>query len=507
MTSPRSAIEHNALDGLTLGHLAARAGRLHARRVALVDGGTTHGELAHRVAHARAGLVRQGLAPGDRVALALPKSADALVLLLAALEAGAVVVPLAAHQPDARLTRLLAAAAPRLVAVDPARRATVRLPAHCDAIELVPCTLGDAGPPADADPRTLAMLLFTSGSTGEPKGVALTHTNVMAFVSWAVDGLGIGPDDVLANHAGFHFDLSTLDVFGALATGAAMWLVGETDAANPRALAAGLARHLASVAYMVPSAWRSLEARGAATADLRRLRAVVFAGEAFPIEPLRRLRARLPKATFHNWYGPTETNVCTAHALVDTDFAASTPPPIGRALPWAEVWIEDDTGATLAGDGTGELIVRGSGVSPGYWPLEGPSRTVHRTGDKVERRAGLLHHRGRLDRMVKIHGQRVEPAEIERVLEGIPGIDEAVVIALPGRDRPLLIACCTGPIELGLLAINQHLAQHVPPHMLPQRVEWLAELPRTPNGKRDWAEVRDRIQHRQVDPVTGTDGA
>lgn len=505
MTSPRSVTGRTALDGTTLGDLAARAGRVHARRVALVDSGTTHGELARQVAQARAGLVRQGLARGDRVALAVPKSADALVLLLAALEAGAVVVPLAAHQPGARLTRLLAAAAPRLVAFDPALL-EVTLPAGCDAIEPVPRTLVDPGPPADADPRTLAMLLFTSGSTGEPKGVALTHTNVMAFVSWAVDALGIGPGDVLANHAGFHFDLSTLDVFGTLATGAATWLVGETDGANPRALAAGLARHQVTVAYMVPSAWRSLEARGAAATDLRHVRAVVFAGETFPIEPLRRLRTRLPRAAFHNWYGPTETNVCTAHVLVDADFAAATPPPIGRALPWAEAWIEDSAGARLAGDGAGELIVTGPGVSPGYWPLEGTPRTLHRTGDHVELRGGTFHHRGRLDRMVKIRGQRVEPAEIERALEGISGIDEAVVIALPGPDRPLFVACCTGPTELGLLTINQHLSRQVPAHMLPQRVEWLAELPRTPNGKRDWAQVRDRVR-RQLDAIAEMDSA
>ena len=131
---------------------------------------------------------------------------------------------------------------------------------------------------------------------------------------------------------------------------------------------------------------------------------------------------------------------------------------------------------------------------------------MHRTGDHVELRGGTFHHRGRLDRMVKIRGQRVEPAEIERALEGISGIDEAVVIALPGPDRPLLVACCTGPTELGLLTINQHLSRQVPAHMLPQRVEWLAELPRTPNGKRDWAQVRDRVR-RQLDAIAEMDSA
>lgn len=457
------------------------------------DGGAmTYRELDRLADQVASWLQRANVSPGDRVAVWLPKSAEAVAAMQGILRVGAAYVPIDPLSPKLRAQAMLE---------DCGVRAAITTAAWAGAVAGAPCLTLDpgessklpelTGEPLPAPPRTLedlAYILYTSGSTGRPKGVCLSHGNALAFVDWAVATFEATPADRFANHAPLHFDLSVLDLYAAFAVGASTYLVAEGENYAPRALSELLERAGITVWYSVPSALvLMMEHGGLLERDAPSLRAVLFAGEAFPPRHLGELRARWPEKRFWNLFGPTETNVCTAHEVTTLE-ADQLAIPIGTAACEDEVWAVTEDGRVAGPGEEGELMVSGPTVMLGYHGHPPRAAGPYATGDRVRLDGdGRFWHLGRRDHMVKLRGFRIELGEIERALLAHPAVREAAVLVRgDGADAKLVAYLApSSKAQPSLLAIKQHCAERLPRSMIVDRVRWLSELPRTRNGKVD----------------------
>jgi len=510
--------------------LQASAARVPGR-AAVVSGARvlTFAELdeqSSRLAHL---LLRHGVAAGERVAIQLERSLEAVVAVFGVLKCGAAYVPVDPGAPPARAALLLEDCG--VAALVGTRERLARLRAETSARP--PCAIavdaasgGDvlgwselSGAPSRTPPdpgaieQDLAYILYTSGSTGRPKGVMLSHRAALSFVHWAVDCFGLKQDDRLANHAPLHFDLSVLDLFGAAAAGAAVLPVPAATGLFPRNLADWIEASAISVWYSVPSALIQLALRGGLERHrYARLRAVLFAGEVFPQPHLRRLAQLLPHPDYFNLYGPTETNVCTVHAVTAEDLASDEPLPIGRACANTEVFALDEQGRPVAPGEPGELCVRGPTLMRGYWGLPeltqaalvpDPRRPhdpalVYRTGDRVRLDAsGRYRFLGRRDAQLKSRGYRIEPGDIEAVLHRHPGIAEAVVVPVPHEEFGCTLRAVLAPrpgAAPDRAALAAFCAQHLPAYMIPAEFEFREALPRTSSGKVDRVALHEQAR-------------
>jgi amino acid adenylation domain-containing protein len=465
-----------------------------------------------------------GCGSGERVALYMPKSPVAIAAMLGTLKAGAAYVPMDPDSPAPRQARMLALGDCRcLLAAGPVA------PRLCEILAALPPAarprLGwlddEAPPPADPAPdfglrdlaaqpaspppppaatAELALILFTSGSTGLPKGVMLTHAGVGHFLRWARAHFGLTSADRVSQHAPLRFDISTFDIYGALWSGAELHLVPPELNLLPHKLAqlmrdARLTQWFSVPAVLTLMAKFDVVAQG----DFPDLRRVLFAGEVLPTPTLIHWMRRLPHARFTNLYGPTETTISSSHYDVPRcPEDARAPIPIGRAIPGEELLVLD-----------GELCIGGAGLSPGYWrdadktaaafvPHPGPGgarRRLYRTGDLGRVGAdGLLYFLGRADTQVKCRGHRIELGEIEAALHALPELRESAVVALPSAGFEGALLCCAYVSAPGRAvspqSLRASLARELPATMLPAR--WLpcAALPKNESGKVDRVALR-----------------
>ncbi len=478
-------------------------------KIALVETDITYRTLTARARSLASSLVERGVARGDRVVVWLPKSAEYVISIFAALDAGAAYVPLDATQPVARVAAILGDSEPKAIVTTAALLANVELPPSVTAVYIVGAAapphvaFEDAvrtnvdGPRRDVELSHLAAILYTSGSTGTPKGVMISHENLANFIAWARSEMDLRETDVFSNHASFNFDLSTFDLFAAMAVGASLWVVPDNLTRNAAALAQAIARHRITVWYSVPSVLTLLLDSGLMTSEtVAPMRYLLFAGEVFPIKQLRRLKDLVPPATrLYNLYGPTETNVCTFYRVDRIDPDRPGPVPIGRPITGAHLRVVDEHGKSPPPDGTGELVVAGPCVTPGYFRRPNDPnaanhrRNCHATGDLVGYEGEDLVYRGRADRMVKVGGFRVELGEIEAALLRHTSVAEAAVLALDGEAGTRLVAFCS-PGDLTLLELKTHCGQLLPRYMIPHSVVRLPSLPKNPNGKIDYVQLR-----------------
>jgi amino acid adenylation domain-containing protein len=430
-----------------------------------------------------------GIAKGDRIVIWVEKSALAVVAMQAALRTGAVYVPVDGGNPPARVARILADSG-AAVLVTNSDRTTDEVTGDTGpaVITLDDLLTGPAAEPVDepAEETDLAYILYTSGSTGDPKGVSVSHRNALAFVEWAVETLDARADDVFSNHAPLNFDLSVLDLYGAFSVGAAVKMIPSGMSYSPKLLVDWLHREQISIWYSVPSAL-VLMIREGGLLDAEppgSLRAILFAGEPFAMPYVRRLRA-WTGARLLNLYGPTETNVCTFHEVRDEDLERDRPVPIGIPCSGDRVWAQDSSGRVVDTGEEGELFVDGPTVMLGYFGKE-PQTGPYGTGDIVTRNPdGTYDYVARRDHMVKVRGHRIELGDIESALLRHPGIAEAAVIVagsgMAARIEAFIVP--SGDTTPGLIALKRQCAEHLPPYMTVDGVHAVASLPRTANGK------------------------
>jgi amino acid adenylation domain-containing protein len=500
------------------------AARRHATRTALVlgDQRMTYAELeaaSNRLARL---LVDQGVRPGDRVCLVQPKAPAAIVSMLATLKAGAVYVPLDPDSPAARARLVLEAADPALVLAAAAAQPLLDGMATTAPVGCVDGRLGgarfgagdEAGYSAEPLPGTTrpedpAHLLFTSGSTGIPKGVVITHAMVDAFLNWALPYFGTMPGDRISGHPPLHFDLSTFDIYGTLSAGAELHLV-PPGFALPAQLAAFIRDSELTQWFSVPSTF-ALMARFNLPADhdFPALERIIWCGEVLPTPVLAHWMRRVPHPSYTNLYGPTEATIASSyHTVHEIPADESEPIPIGRACAGEDLVVLDEERRPVAPGEIGEVCIAGAGLSPGYWRDEAKTsaafvrdrdgRRVYRTGDLGRTdEDGVLHFLGRLDSQIKSRGYRIELGEIESALATVPGVAESAVVGLPTDGFEGTAICCAFAARPGAqltpAGLRTVLAASLPSYMLPSRWLELADLPKNVNGKVDRRALRERF--------------
>lgn len=448
--------------------------------------------LANRLAHA---LAKLGVGPGDRVGIWLGKSAHAVAAMQGILRLNAIYVPLDPLSPATRIRTIIGDCSMRALVTVQQRANAVRtddlqdvacLCIDRDDLSLFPATPGDWPESADDD---IAYILYTSGSTGKPKGVSISNRNALAFIEWASTALGATEHDRFANHAPFHFDISVLDLYVAFHVGASTHLIPDGLSYVPQQLVTFLVQERITIWYSVPSVLTlMMEQGGLLELSASPLRAILFAGEPFPIKHLRRLYQRWPTVRFLNLYGPTETNVCTYYEVTQIPDDWQKPVPIGKACSGDTVWAQKADGSLAQVGEEGVLMVTGPTVMVGYWGQAAHGDGPYATGDLVRVLSnGNYAYVGRLDHMVKVRGHRIEPGDIEAALEEHPALHEVAVI-VTGTDldaRLIAFVVPAGTEVPSLLEMKRHCAERLPRYMIIDEIQVVSVLPRTRNGKID----------------------
>lgn len=479
-----------------------------AMAVKAPDGTLRYGELdaiANQLARA---LKEQGVRKGDRVGIWLSKSAKAIVAMQGILRLGAAYVPIDPLSPPMRVKTILQDCSVTLLVTDHSRAVSI-LSGELNGIKCLTVDEPFNGPtwsdlvkfsgeavPLTVEPHDLAYILYTSGSTGTPKGVCISHENALAFIEWAAVEVAATAADRFSNHAPFHFDLSVFDLYVAFLSGASVVIVPEGTSYMPEGLVRFLQEEKLTVWYSVPSALiLMMEQGGLLHTPPIPLRVVVFAGEAFPTKHLQRLRHHWPEKRFLNFYGPTETNVCTYYE-VKSDFNFVDPIPIGSQCSGDRVWaVKRDGNPTTIGE-EGELMVSGPTVMLGYWGKPPQNGQPYATGDIVRLlNDGNYFYIGRRDHMVKVRGYRVELGEVEAALLTHPQIHEAAVLVGGTETDAKMIAflVCTTEERPSLLEMKQYCSDRLPRYMVIDRIRWLSKLPRTGNGKIDRTRLANEV--------------
>lgn len=458
-------------------------------------------DLCGSVERIAAGLRSFGVYPGDIVALGAEREPETVMLILGVLRAGGVCMPLDTTLPAPRLCGMLEDARPRLLVAPESAHA--RWPGHvprCERGELE--AQGVNAPPAPAGGAEAAYLLFTSGSSGRPKGVLMCSTALAALIGWHAEHPRLGVPARTLQFAPFGFDVSFQEMLSTFATGGTLVVADHESRRDPWKLLALLNGEGIERAFLPVSALHALaEAVAAGGQKPATLRDVITAGEQLRITPaVRALFAALPDCVLHNHYGPTETHVVTAHELGGDPRAWPELPPIGRALPHVRTLVVDAGLAPVAKGEEGELLLGGDCLAIGYLHrdrltaerfIQLRGARWYRTGDGVRERAdGAFDYLGRLDEQVKLDGYRIEPAEIESVLVRHPAIAKAVVVLSEGAQGKRLVAHVVaragGGDEAALRAQwRAHCRAQLPNWMVPQDFILHAALPHTASGKVD----------------------
>nr|WP_267909154.1 non-ribosomal peptide synthetase [Antrihabitans sp. YC2-6] len=502
-----------------LAELFARAVAQSPMSIAVVSEhfSLTYAELDARTNRLARRLIALGVGPDSLVAVALPRSNDLIVALLAVVKAGGGYLPIDVMYPQDRLAFMLADAKPvciisataELAALDTGDLPTVLMDAAHYRLEVEtqsPAAISDRDRVAPLRPDSLAYVIYTSGSTGRPKGVLVSHRNVVTLFANTAAQFSFGADDVWTMFHSYAFDFSVWELWGPLLHGGRLVVVDYYTARSPEAFRELLVREKVTVLNQTPTAFYQLaEAdRAAGDADLA-LRYIVFGGEALDLGQLARWYDRHDDAspTLVNMYGITETTVHVSYLRLTKEFAAAAEASvIGRAIPGLRVSVLDQRLHPVPIGVKGEMYVSGAQLTRGYLgrqalcagrfvadPSGAPGERMYRTGDVARWNSdGKLEYLGRSDFQVKIRGFRIELGEIESALLRCPGVAQSIAIVRKdggNSDRIVGYVVAEEGVALESATVLEFAGRELTSYMVPSALVVLAALPLTENGKLD----------------------
>lgn len=497
-------------------------------------------KLSNQIAHV---LRECGCKRGDRVGFLMPKTPEAIISVIGILKADCIYVPLDLDSPVQRLTKIIKKCQPRVIltfgdvqdkladlfsedfkhsdifigtldtgdslgnrmnpvfSLDDIRNASEGLPDYKNTSE------------------DTAHILFTSGSTGEPKGVVTSHANVISFIRWAKTYFGIQSTDRLSNHPPLHFDMSSLDIYGAFSAGAQLHLVPSEYNLIPNKISDFIRDREITQWFSVPSVLNYMSKFDAVRQnDFPSLKRLIWCGEVFPTPALRYWMKRLPDVSFTNLYGPTETTVASTYYTVpkipDSNDAEI---PIGKPCAGESIYILDKQLNPVPDGEVGDLYISGVGVSKGYWKDEKKTNEVFRfnpyaiDGDRIFYKTGdlarfgedgLCYFHGRVDNQIKSRGYRIELGEIENAVNSLQLTIECAVVSYPTEGFEGHTICCAYvPLEnngVNAATLENQLSELLPGYMIPHNWESYSVLPKNKNGKVDRSEIKKRFQNNEV---------
>jgi len=490
----------------------------------------SYAELNRRAEALATHLRTLGVRTGQAVGLRVERSPDVVIGILAILKAGAAYLPLDPLYPTDRIAFMLDDAAVQVVLTQRAFATELSaLPVHPVYLdEPLPPTTTEAPPAPPVTGQDLAYVMYTSGSTGQPKGVRVTHHNVLRLFAATIARFGFGPTDVWTLWHSYAFDISVSEFWGALLVGGRLVIVPQDTSRDPATFRALVQREQVSVLSQTPTGFQAfIDADQSAPPGKFALRYILLCGEALHLQTLHPWFDRYGDATPEviNMYGPTETTLyVTYQPITAADLAAGAGSIIGKPLPDTRIYLLDSHGQPVPTGVAGELYIAGDAVAAGY--LNRPELTaqrflpdpfhggrMYRSGDLARRLdTGELEYLGRIDQQVKIRGFRIELGEIETTIAEHPAVHQVAVIDhedSPG-DKKLIAYLVTDNPPATLIADLRHtLHTRLPEYMVPAHFHYLDTLPLTTSGKLNRKALptpkQERIEPESVGPRSSSE--
>ena len=463
----------------------------------------SYAELIHEVSRLATGLAGRGVSEGDRVALLLPNSVDFVVAALASLWIGAVFVPLAVTDPEARLATIVADCAPAIVVTSDASGDDAAPPRLLGGLTLVPISALRAEEPTLAAPvdtsTRVAYMIYTSGTTGTPKGVQIGTAAFGAAVQSTTSALGLDRATRTLCVSPFHFDGSYANLFPTLYAGGAVVIRPRDALLFPPTFFNTVAREKINFSGFTPSYLRLLLAspRMAELGDSA-LEIIALGAEALPVADLRSLWSYVPKIRLFNRYGPTETTIAVTNLELTPDMIEEGTVPMGYPHPGVFFLLLDDEGIVIEeSDRVGELYIGGNQLMDGYWGAPAltkevmrtdvvPGETVYRTGDLVYRdKNGRYVYVDRADRVIKRSGVRISLVELNEVMGRLVGVTGAVCMTFDSEGELGIIAFVVTNGAASALDLRRAAREHIPENMMPNRIELVKVFPLNKSNKLD----------------------
>ncbi|WP_241650052.1 non-ribosomal peptide synthetase [Rosenbergiella collisarenosi] len=472
------------------------------------EGNLTYSELNYRATQLALYLVKLGVRKGSHVGLYLPKCPEMIISMLAILKAGASYVPLDPSYPIERLMFMIDHSQAHIVLTGKHLANTLNN-ANCQMVyphTLPWAQMPGAGQLPDLTTNDPCYVLYTSGSTGQPKGVVVSHHSVVDYLDWMESAFRLSPQDVVLNQSAISFDVSVWEIFWPLSRGAACALISDEKRFDPRRLADFIIKHNVTIAQFVPTALRVIAAKKV-LAECQSLRYLFSGGEALDQMLVDELLSQFNGALY-NLYGPTEATIFTFFWQCQAEQPIPMV-PIGHPIPQAYAYILDESYAPVAKGQIGELYLGGTVLAQGY--LHNPSLTekvfikdpfnqatdakMYKTGDLVRQNGdGVTEFIGRVDNQLKIRGHRVESGEIETQLRAHPDIEQAFVIPV-SEPIPKIEAfyLLRQNKEITASTLRDYLSQYLPFYMIPSEFYQLKNIPVLPNGKADLKIIKNHL--------------
>lgn len=474
-------------------------------------------------------LIELGVQKGDRVGIYLNRCLETAIAVYGIMRAGAAYVPLDPYAPVQRTRWLLNNCGIRCLITQPSQKRTLRKIVENTQLQYL-IGLEDAELPIAAiswsqvfqrkapsaisvrmTAHDLAYIMYTSGSTGAPKGIMHTHYSGLSYARLSAHTYSIIPEDRIGNHAPIYFDISTLGYFTAPLVGATTVIVPDAYTKLPASLSQLMEKEKLTIWYSVPLALVQLLQKGILEdRDMSALRWVLFGGESFPPKYLRALMQQWPQARFSNVYGPAEVNQCTYYHL-DSLPDEEEPVPLGQIWENTQMLIVDENDREVPQGQIGELLIRSATRMQGYWDrpdltdkaflirhtVAGIPEYYYRTGDLVRLDPlGRLQFHGRKDQQVKVRGYRVELEEVESVLSAHRAVSEAAVVAHRVSIEEVMIIAAVRLHEPGSIAakdLSDVLKAQLPLYAVPQLIIEMDQFPRTGSGKINRPAIREEL--------------